>query len=138
LRRQAVRRRGCQGGDRRHRRRRGFRRSRWQTYVLLPNLKTALVAVPLPAFALSFGETISSLSVVGDTNSLAIRLCAMPRVCFTPEINALSTSIPLFPALLAVIMARFVGRVENQFGVVVWNNEMMRICPLQSAIRDPR
>ena len=93
--------------------------TRWQTfrYVLLPNLKIALVTAAMLAFALSFDETIITLFLVGDTNTLPIRLYAMMRVGFTPEINALVTLILLFSAFLTVIMARFVGGAEDQLGL---------------------
>lgn len=93
--------------------------TRWQTfrYVLLPNLKIALVTAAMLAFALSFDETIITLFLVGDTSTLPIRLYAMMRVGFTPEINALVTLILLFSALLTVIMARFVGGAEDQLGL---------------------
>jgi putative spermidine/putrescine transport system permease protein/spermidine/putrescine transport system permease protein len=89
--------------------------TRWQTfrYVLLPNLRMALVTAAMLAFALSFDETIITLFLVGDTNTLPIRLYAMMRVGFTPEINALVTLILLFSALLTVLMARFVGGAEE-------------------------
>lgn len=86
-------------------------------YVLLPHLKTALVAAALLAFALSFDETIITLFLVGDTSTLPIRLYAMMRVGFTPEINALVTLILLFSALLTLMMARFVGSSEGQLGL---------------------
>jgi putative spermidine/putrescine transport system permease protein/spermidine/putrescine transport system permease protein len=93
--------------------------TRWQTfrYVLLPNLKIALVTAAMLAFALSFDETIITLFLVGDTNTLPIRLYAMMRVGFTPEINALVTLILLFSALLTVIIARFGGGAEDQLGL---------------------
>jgi putative spermidine/putrescine transport system permease protein len=86
-------------------------------YVLLPHLRVALVTAALLAFALSFDETIITLFLVGDTSTLPIRLYAMMRVGFTPEINALVTLILLFSALLTLIMARFVGRSEGQVGL---------------------
>jgi len=90
--------------------------SRWQTfrYVLLPNLRIALVTAAMLAFALSFDETIITLFLIGDSNTLPIRLYAMMRVGFTPEINALVTLILLFSVLLTMIMARFVGGAEDQ------------------------
>jgi putative spermidine/putrescine transport system permease protein/spermidine/putrescine transport system permease protein len=93
--------------------------SRWQTfrYVLLPNLRIALVTAALLAFALSFDETIITLFLIGDSNTLPIRLYAMMRVGFTPEINALVTLILLFSVLLTMIMARFVGGAQDRLGV---------------------
>jgi len=86
-------------------------------YVLLPHLRIALITAALLAFALSFDETIITLFLVGDTSTLPIRLYAMMRVGFTPEINALVTLVLLFSALLTLIMARFVGGAEDQLGL---------------------
>ncbi len=86
--------------------------TRWQTfrYVLLPNLMMAVVTAALLAFALSFDETMITLFLVGDTNTLPIRLFAMMRAGFTPEVNALVTLILVFSTLLTLVIARFVGR----------------------------
>jgi ABC-type spermidine/putrescine transport system permease subunit II len=86
-------------------------------YVLLPHLKIALISAALLAFALSFDETIITLFLVGDTSTLPIRLYAMMRVGFTPEINALVTLILLFSALLTLVLARFAGGPEEQLGL---------------------
>lgn len=85
--------------------------TRWQTfrYVLFPHLRMSIVTAALLAFALSFDETIITLFLVGDTSTLPIRLYAMMRVGFTPEINALVTLILLFSAGMTLIMARFIG-----------------------------
>ena len=79
-------------------------------YVLLPNLKLAIVTAALLAFALSFDETMITLFLIGDSNTLPVRLYAMMRVGFTPEINALVTLILLFSTVLTLVIARFVGR----------------------------
>ena len=86
--------------------------TRWQTfrYILLPNLKMAVVTAALLAFALSFDETMITLFLVGDTNTLPIRLFAMMRAGFTPEVNALVTLILVFSMILTLVLARFVGR----------------------------
>ena len=79
-------------------------------YILLPNLKMAIITAALLAFALSFDETLITLFLIGDTNTLPIRLYAMMRVGFTPEINALVTLILLFTTVLTVAVARYVSR----------------------------
>jgi putative spermidine/putrescine transport system permease protein/spermidine/putrescine transport system permease protein len=79
-------------------------------YILLPNLKMAVITAALLAFALSFDETLITLFLIGDTNTLPIRLYAMMRVGFTPEINALVALILLFTTVLTVVVARFVSR----------------------------
>ncbi len=86
--------------------------TRWQTfrYVLFPHLKLAIVTAALLAFALSFDETMITLFLVGDTNTLPIRLFAMMRAGFTPEVNALVTLILVFSIVLTLAIARFIGR----------------------------
>lgn len=58
-------------------------------YVVLPQLRTSLVASSLLAFALSFDETLVTFFLVGGETTLPMRLWAMMRTGFTPEINAL-------------------------------------------------
>jgi ABC-type spermidine/putrescine transport system permease subunit II len=81
--------------------------SRWQTlrYVLLPHLASAIVTGSVLALTLSFDETLISTFVAGDQMTLPLRLWAMMRVGFTPEINALVTIVLLFSIALALIVA---------------------------------
>jgi ABC-type spermidine/putrescine transport system permease subunit II len=83
--------------------------SRWQTFfwVLLPNLRTALVSAAVLAFALSFDETLITLLVTGHDNTLPIRLWAMMRIGFTPDINALVTLVLAGTTTLCLITVRF-------------------------------
>ena len=86
--------------------------NRWQTfrYVLLPNLKVALVTAAMLAFALSFDETIITLFLVGDTNTLPTRLWAMMRTGISAEVNALVTVVLLASTLLALAVAAMMRR----------------------------
>jgi len=77
-------------------------------YVLLPNLRTALLTAAVLAFALSFDETLISLFLVGRESTLPVRLWGMMRVGFSPEINALVTLIVVFSAALFLAVARLV------------------------------
>ncbi|MFO1055528.1 MAG: ABC transporter permease [Dongiaceae bacterium] len=83
--------------------------SRWQTFwwVLLPNLRTALAAAAVLAFALSFDETLITLLVTGPHSTLPIRLWAMMRIGFTPDINALVTLILAGTTALCLVVVRF-------------------------------
>lgn len=76
--------------------------SRTQTlfYVILPQMRPALISAVLLAFAISFDETLITLFVAGSETTLPIRLWAMMRVGFVPEINALATLILLFTAVM--------------------------------------
>jgi ABC-type spermidine/putrescine transport system permease subunit II len=81
--------------------------SRWQTlrYVLAPHLASAVMTGALLALTLSFDETLISTFVAGDQMTLPLRLWAMMRVGFTPEINALVTLVLLVSIVLSVIVA---------------------------------
>jgi putative spermidine/putrescine transport system permease protein/spermidine/putrescine transport system permease protein len=82
--------------------------SGWQTFrlVILPNLKSALIGAAILAFALSFDETMITILVTGTDNTLPIRLWAMMRLGFTPDINALVAIILAFTTLLVLVASR--------------------------------
>ena len=81
--------------------------SRWQTFrhVLMPHLASAVMTGAVLALTLSFDETLISTFVAGDQMTLPLRLWAMMRVGFTPEINALVTVVLLITILLAIAVA---------------------------------
>jgi ABC-type spermidine/putrescine transport system permease subunit II len=81
--------------------------SRWQTlrHVLLPHLASAILTGALLALTLSFDETLISSFVAGNEMTLPLRLWAMMRVGFTPEINALVTLVLLVSITLALLAA---------------------------------
>ena len=76
-------------------------------YVLLPNLKSALIGAGVLAFALSFDETLITLLVTGTQNTLPLRLWAMMRLGFTPDINALVAIILALTTVLVLVAARY-------------------------------
>ena len=59
------------------------------------------------AFALSFDETMITLLVTGTQSTLPVRLWAMMRLGFTPDINALVALILAFTVLLCALAVRF-------------------------------
>jgi ABC-type spermidine/putrescine transport system permease subunit II len=81
--------------------------SRLQTlrHVLMPHLASAVMTGAVLALTLSFDETLVSTFVAGDQMTLPLRLWAMMRVGFTPEINALVTVVLLITILLAIVVA---------------------------------
>lgn len=81
--------------------------TRWQTlrHVLWPQLRSAVATGAILAFTLSFDETLISVFLAGDATTLPLRLWAMMRVGFTPEINALVTLVLLFSIALAIIVS---------------------------------
>jgi putative spermidine/putrescine transport system permease protein/spermidine/putrescine transport system permease protein len=84
--------------------------SRWQTfrYVLMPMLMPAIGSAGILAFALSFDETLITLLVTGTDSTLPMRLWAMMRMGFTPDINALVAIILAGTTVAALIAIRFV------------------------------
>ncbi len=85
--------------------------SRWQTfrYVLAPSLMSAIGSAAILAFALSFDETLITLLVTGTQSTLPMRLWAMMRMGFTPDINALVTIVLAASTGFALLAIRFVG-----------------------------
>lgn len=83
--------------------------SGWQTFrfVVLPQLASAMIGASVLAFALSFDETMITLLVTGTDNTLPIRLWAMMRLGFTPDINALVAIILALTTLLCLLAARY-------------------------------
>lgn len=80
-------------------------------YILLPQLRTALIAAALLAFAISFDETMVTLFLCGSTNTLPIRLWAMMRLGFVPDINALATLIVVLAAAATMLIGSLqIGR----------------------------
>jgi putative spermidine/putrescine transport system permease protein/spermidine/putrescine transport system permease protein len=74
-------------------------------YVVLPQLRSALVTSSLLAFALSFDETLVTFFLVGGETTLPMRLWAMMRTGFTPEINALVSVVLCVTLLFATLGA---------------------------------
>jgi putative spermidine/putrescine transport system permease protein/spermidine/putrescine transport system permease protein len=74
-------------------------------FVVLPQLRSAIVTGALLAFTLSFDETLVTFFLVGGDATLPIRLWAMMRVGFTPEVNALVSLVLLATMSLAVLGA---------------------------------
>ncbi|MCB1486470.1 MAG: ABC transporter permease [Bauldia sp.] len=72
--------------------------------VILPQIRGAIGVAAILAFTLSFDETLISLFLVGDQNTLPIMLWAMMRTGFSPSINALATLI-LATSLLLIWLA---------------------------------
>lgn len=83
--------------------------TRWQTFwrVIFPNLSSAMIGGAILAFALSFDETMITILVTGTQSTLPVRLWAMMRLGFSPDINALVALILIFTILLCVLAARF-------------------------------
>ena len=75
-------------------------------YVVLPSLRSALIGSAVLCFALSFDETLITILVTGTDNTLPIRLWAMMRLGFTPDINALVALILGLTTLMCTLAVR--------------------------------
>lgn len=86
--------------------------SHFQTFrlVVAPQLISAMVTGALLAFTISFDETLVTFFLVGDEPTLPLRLWAMMRVGFPPEINALVTVVLIGTMLLAATGASLMRR----------------------------
>ena len=82
--------------------------SAWQSFIhiILPNLKSTLIGAGVLSFALSFDETLISLLVTGTDSTLPVRLWAMMRLGFTPDINALVALVLVLTVLLCLVAVR--------------------------------
>lgn len=84
-------------------------------YVVLPQIRSALVTSSLLAFALSFDETLVTFFLVGGETTLPMRLWAMMRTGFTPEINALVSVVLCVTVVFAAAGATSLrGSIERK------------------------
>lgn len=92
--------------------------SAWQTliHIVLPNLRSTLIGAGVLSFALSFDETLITLLVTGTDSTLPIRLWAMMRLGFTPDINALVAIILALTALLCILAVHQLLPAERESG----------------------
>jgi ABC-type spermidine/putrescine transport system permease subunit II len=74
-------------------------------HIVLPHLMSAVATGAVLALTLSFDETLISVFLAGDRMTLPLRLWAMMRVGFTPEINALVTLVLALSLVLAAFAA---------------------------------
>jgi ABC-type spermidine/putrescine transport system permease subunit II len=75
-------------------------------HIVMPHLKSALSGAAVLSFALSFDETLITLLVTGTDNTLPIRLWAMMRLGFTPDINALVAFVLMLTVVLCILAVR--------------------------------
>jgi putative spermidine/putrescine transport system permease protein/spermidine/putrescine transport system permease protein len=90
--------------------------SAWQTFIhiILPNVASTLIGAGVLSFALSFDETMITLLVTGTDSTLPIRLWAMMRLGFSPDINALVAIILALTTLLCILAVRLLLPEETE------------------------
>jgi ABC-type spermidine/putrescine transport system permease subunit II len=83
----------------------GATRAQTFRYIVLVHLMSAIVTGAVLALTLSFDETLITVFLAGDRMTLPLRLWAMMRVGFTPQINALVTIVLVVSLILAATVA---------------------------------
>ncbi len=77
-------------------------------YVVLPNLRTALITGALLAFVLSFDETMITFFVIGPQLTLPLKIWAMMRANFSPQVHALASIVFISSTVLVVLFSRYI------------------------------
>jgi spermidine/putrescine transport system permease protein len=77
-------------------------------YVVLPNIRTALITGALLAFVLSFDETMITFFVIGPELTLPLKIWAMMRANFSPQVHALASIVFVSSTALVVVFARYI------------------------------
>jgi spermidine/putrescine transport system permease protein len=76
--------------------------------ITIPQLFPGIMAASLLAFTLSFNDFVITFFVTGiGSTTLPLKIYSMVRLGVSPEINALSTVVVVFSALLIIIADRF-------------------------------
>jgi ABC-type spermidine/putrescine transport system permease subunit II len=88
----------------------------WQTFrhIVWPLLRPAVLTGALLALAVSFDETLVSIFVAGEVTTLPLRLWAMMRVGFNPQINALVTLILGVSVVFAIFIALRIRPLQHE------------------------
>lgn len=80
--------------------------------IIWPQVRGSVFIGAVLAFALSFDETLISLFLVGDQNTLPIRLWAMMRLGISPEVNAIAVIVLLVSLFLVFFATRRMERAD--------------------------
>ncbi|MEO8294041.1 MAG: ABC transporter permease [Gemmatimonadota bacterium] len=80
----------------------------WKTfwYVILPNIRTAVLGAALLVFTLSLDEIAVTFFLIGRQNTLPLQIWGLLRRGITPEVNAISTIIFALSVVVIVMWAR--------------------------------
>ena len=89
--------------------------TRMQTffYIILPNIKTALIGSALLSFTLSLDEIPVTFFLNGVYSTLPIEIWGMTRSGITPEVNAISSLIFVF-SLVLIIISTMLNKKEDE------------------------
>ncbi len=82
-------------------------------YVILPNIKTALIGSALLSFTLSLDEIPVTFFLNGVFTTLPIEIWSMTRSGITPEVNAISSLVFIFSLVLIIISTTLTNKEEQ-------------------------
>ena len=82
-------------------------------YVILPNIRTALIGAVLLCLVLSMDEIPVTFFLIARENTLPIEIYGMMRRGITPEVNAISTLVFLVSSAVILISIRLSGNEQN-------------------------
>ena len=87
----------------------------WQTFlfVVLPNIRSALIGSALLAFTLSFDEIPVTFFLTGRDNTLPMYIYSTLRKGITPEINAIGTII-IIVSLALIFLSVYLLRIPGE------------------------
>jgi len=77
-------------------------------YVVLPNIRTALITGALLAFVLSFDETMITFFVIGPQLTLPLKIWAMMRANFSPQVHALASIVFVTSTALVIVFSKYI------------------------------
>lgn len=80
-------------------------------YVILPNVKTAIISSALLSFTLSMDEIPVTYFLNGIFSTLPIQIWGMTRNGITPEVNAIS-SIIFVVSLVAILISNLISKED--------------------------
>lgn len=83
-------------------------------HVVLPQLYAPLIVGMMLSFTISFDETLLTLFLSGADTTLPLRLLAMMRVGFSPDIDALVVLVISTTVLIALLAAAIIRKKSLQ------------------------
>jgi ABC-type spermidine/putrescine transport system permease subunit II len=83
-------------------------------HVTLPSIRTALITGSLLAFVLSFDETLITFFVIGAQLTLPLKIWAMMRAKFTPQVHALAALVFLTSTIIVIIFSKYILGRESR------------------------
>lgn len=88
----------------------------WETflYVVLPNIRSAIIGSALISFTLSFDEIPVTYFLTGRDNTLPMYIWSTMRRGITPEINAVGTLIVLVSLVLIIVSVWLINEPDRK------------------------